>query len=598
MTFGDPRWLWGLLAMPLLLALEWSAVVRADRRLRELVGERADSVLLEQRRAGQRRLSLVLRALALALLVAGAADPQWGRELVRRGASGSDVVLAIDVSASMDTRDVAPSRLEEARREALAVLDRLEGSRVGLVAFAGDAVRLCPLTLDLGAVRLALQGLGSGAVSEPGTDIGRALRTAARVMPGGRREEQAIVLWTDGEDLEHGAGAAIDDLARTGMRVFTVGVGTPAGDFVPLLDGEGRSVDVKRDESGQPVRSRLDEQLLRSCAAKTRGGYFSASRPGGELPRLVASLSSLARSGRGQRLIERPVSRFPFLAALAALLLVLDRVRTRRRIPKRDDAAPRNARRAPAAEPRSVARGAGAAAGRAAAVLMCAGGALLASSGIARGQSDWARGDQAFKRGNWEAAESLYTQRLKQGSARAAEVNRATARARRGLGAPADSELGALSARGDAAGRAAGYNLGTLEAERQDYDHALGELRRALERDPRDQDARWNYELAMRLKQAQQNPQKPPQNSKPKPQPSAPNAGSGQPQPAPGTPPPGQPPPSPAQQPLSQNTGPGSSGSMNQQQADQILDALDQQARLQQGKNQVRVVREKRGRDW
>jgi hypothetical protein len=101
----------------------------------------------------------------------------------------------------------------------------------------------------------------------------------------------------------------------------------------------------------------------------------------------------------------------------------------------------------------------------------------------------------------------------------------------------------------------------------------------------------------MRLKQAQQNPQTPPQNSKPKPQPSAPNAGSGQPQPAPGTPP-GQPPPAPGQPPLSQNTGPGSSGSMNQQQADQILDALDQQARLQQGKNQVRVVREKRGRDW
>ena len=182
MTFGDPRWLWGLLALPVLLLLEWSAVVRSDRMLRELVGARTDSVLLEQRRAGQRRLSMALRLLALTLLVVGAADPQWGRELVRRGASGSDVVLAIDVSASMDTRDVAPSRLEEARREALAVLDRLEGSRVGLVAFAGDAVRLCPLTLDLGAVRLSLEGLGSGAVSEPGTDLGKALRTAARVL--------------------------------------------------------------------------------------------------------------------------------------------------------------------------------------------------------------------------------------------------------------------------------------------------------------------------------------------------------------------------------------------------------------------------------
>jgi Ca-activated chloride channel family protein len=106
----------------------------------------------------------------------------------------------IDVSASMDVRDVAPSRIEEARREAMAVLDRLEGSRVGIVAFSGDAVRLCPLTLDRDAVRLTLEGLGSSSVSEPGTDLGKALRLATRLMPAGRREEQAVVLWTDGED--------------------------------------------------------------------------------------------------------------------------------------------------------------------------------------------------------------------------------------------------------------------------------------------------------------------------------------------------------------------------------------------------------------
>ena len=596
MTFSNPHWLWGLFALPLLALFEWGAVVRSDRVLRELVGARADSVLLEQRRAGQRRLSMALRLAALALLVIGAADPQWGRELVRRGASGSDVVLAIDVSASMDSRDVAPSRLEEARREALAVMDRLEGSRVGLVAFAGDAVRLCPLTLDLGAVRLSLQGLGSGAVSEPGTDIGRALRTAARVLPGGRREEQAIVLWTDGEDLEHGATAAIDELAHTGIRVFTVGVGTPSGDFVPMLDGQGRAVDVKRDESGQPVRSRLDESLLRTCASKTHGGYFSASRPGGELPRLVASLSSLARSGRGERLIERPVSRFPLLAALAALLLLLDRVRTRRRVAGAGRRAAGEAARGEAPAP-GLGPGRSGAAGRAASVILLAGAALCGAARGAQAQSDWARGDQAFQRGDWARAESLYTRRLEHGTARAAQVNRATARARRGATAPADSELAALAGRDDAAGRAAGYNLGTLEAEQQDYDRALAELKRSLLRDPDDQDARWNYEVAMRNRQARQNQKSPRESANPKPQSGTPNPGSGTPRQAPGNPPPAPGPnPNAAQPPP--GTGPGMSGRMNPQQADQILDALDQQARLEQGKNQVRVVREKRGRDW
>ena len=194
--------------------------------------------------AGSRRTGALLRLGALTALIVGAAGPEWGREVVRRASSGSDVVLVLDISASMDTRDVAPSRLGEARREALAALDRLVGSRVGVVAFAGDASRLCPLTLDRSAARLTLESLSSASVSTPGTDLGRALRMAARVIPPGRRDEQAIVLWTDGEDLERGARAALDELAVSGVRIFAVGVGTAAGGEVPVLDDQGRAVDV------------------------------------------------------------------------------------------------------------------------------------------------------------------------------------------------------------------------------------------------------------------------------------------------------------------------------------------------------------------
>ncbi|MGH7730203.1 MAG: VWA domain-containing protein, partial [Candidatus Eiseniibacteriota bacterium] len=252
MSFAAPAWLGLLTALVPLLLLEWRAARRADRSLERLVGSRPHHVLLSQRRPGHRRLGIALRAGAAALLVIGAAGPEWGREVVRRSASGSDVILVLDVSASMDVRDVPPSRLEEARREALAVLERLPGSRVGLVAFAGDAVRICPLTLDRGAVRLVLESLSSSVVSEPGSDLGKGLRMAARMLPGGRRTEQVIVLWTDGEDLERGAGDAIEDLARAGQRVLAVGVGTRAGDVVPALDAQGRAVDVKRDADGGP----------------------------------------------------------------------------------------------------------------------------------------------------------------------------------------------------------------------------------------------------------------------------------------------------------------------------------------------------------
>ncbi|HEY6193744.1 MAG TPA: VWA domain-containing protein, partial [Candidatus Eisenbacteria bacterium] len=314
MTFEHPGWLaWLMLLVPLAL-IEWRAALRAERSIKLLFGARPLPGLIIQRPPGRRIGLLALRLAAVALLGVGAAGPQWGREAVRRQSQGSDIAFVVDVSASMQTRDVPPSRMEEARREAEALLERLQGSRVGVVAFAGDAVRLCPLTLDQAAVRLTLETIGPGTVSEPGTDLGRALRTGLKLLPAGRRDEQAMVLWTDGEDLEGHAREAIDDVRRAGLRVFVVGVGTPAGDVIPMLDVAGVTVDVKRDEHGGIVRSRLDEGLLRDLGRASRGNYFSAGRSGGELVRLASSLGSLARSRRGTRLVERPVARFPLCA--------------------------------------------------------------------------------------------------------------------------------------------------------------------------------------------------------------------------------------------------------------------------------------------
>jgi len=586
MIFASPQWLWLLVALVPWFLLEWRAARRAEQGLQRLVGARPDHVLLRQRLPGRRRLGIVLRTGAFAMLVVGAAGPEWGREIVRRSAMGSDVVLMIDVSASMDVRDVPPSRLEEARREALAVLERLGGSRVGVVAFAGDAVRLCPLTLDRGAVRLVLESISTNAVSEPGTDLGKGLRMAAKVLPGGRRTEQVIVLWTDGEDMERGAGGAIEELARGGFRVLAVGVGTPAGDVVPVLDDQGLAVDVKRDEGGGAHRSRLDEALLRTLARRTRGAFFAASRPGGELPRLLGAIGSVSRGARGQRLVERPVPRFPWFAGLAALLLVTELWRPRRRRPENAERPGRRRGAAPAPQAPGNGRGA-----RAAAAMIVLG---LAIAVPARAQTDWARGDRAFRDGRFMAAESLYARRAGREGPAAVRVNRATAAGLAGRGAAAESLLATLT---DAAGRAgatAAYNLGTFQARRGDFDDALKALRKALERDPGNADARYNYELALRRQREQKHPgSPPPQQGKGNPPPQS----AGQ-QPQPGSPPPTPPPnapPAAMPQPQAQQ-GPES---MDRRTAEQLLGSLAELERLEQQRlRKVRVVRERRGRDW
>jgi Ca-activated chloride channel homolog len=592
LSFASPHWLWGLLVLPVLALFEWRAMTRSRRALEQLVGPRTPHVLLAQSLPGERRTGALLRLAALALLATAAAGPQWGRETVRRPARGSDLVFVMDVSASMDARDVAPSRMDEARREALALLDRIEGSRVGVLVFAGDAVRLCPLTLDHAAARLTLETISSGSVSTPGTDLGHALENALQMLPAGKRDDQAVVVWTDGEDLEGHASKLVDRLRGTGVRIFAVGVGTPGGDVIPVLDDQGRAVAVKKDESGGIIRSQLDERLLRDLARATRGGYFAASRPGGELPRLSVALGSLARTQRGAHLIERPVSRFPWLALLAAGLLVFERARTRRRVPDRA---------------RTGAAGTGA---RAAAVLLAVALPLagLLAPRPAQGQSAWARGDAAFQHGQWANAESLYAQRARRGGPAPVQVNLATARARQGK--PQESWAGVLARLGETAGRAgqaARYNLGTLFGEQKDYDRALQELRRALERDGNDADARWNYELLSRereqerRKQEQKKQDPKQEKSQPKPDeqgqqgPSKPGAQ--------GPPPPQGSPGGGAQQPAAgqappQSTG-GSTAGMTPQQAEQLLGSLQELERLErQRARRTKVTGERKGKDW
>jgi Ca-activated chloride channel homolog len=593
MLLADSRWLWALVAVPLLLLIEWQGTRRAAAAVRRLVGDRADHALLLQRLPGDRRLGLALRLTAMALLIVGAAGPEWGREVVRRSATGSDVILVVDVSASMDARDVAPSRLEEARREALAVLDRLEGSRVAVVAFAGDAVRLCPLTLDRSAARLTIEALSSNSVSTPGTDLGRALRTAAKVVPNGHRDEQAIVLWTDGEDLEQGARDALEETVRSGIRVFAIGVGTPAGDVVPTLDEQGRSVDVKRNEAGAIVRSRLDENLLRTIGRRTRGAYFSASRPGGELPRLLATIATMARSTRGSRLIDRPIARFRLFAMLAIALLALELTRARRRREAQLENGP------PLHSERGVA---------AAGLLL---GLLLVPQPVSA-QTDWARGDDAFKAGRrspardaraarWAVAESLYARRARSHARGGAPdpllVNLSALRALRGDTTHAEADLARLAERGGVVGRTAGYDLGTALGERHQNDAGLAALRSVLERNPRDRDARYNFEVLLARKQQDERQKNQPKKPEPKPQ-SGGSGGGGAPQPNPGSAgrgsnlpqSTGTPPPRPAG---------GTPANMDRAQAERLLGALEELSRTeQQHQHKVRVPSEHRGRDW
>jgi Ca-activated chloride channel family protein len=274
------------------------------------------------------RLSVSLTGLAL--LALALARPQCGTrtELARR--FGLDVVVALDVSRSMQARDVRPDRLTRARLEVGALLEALAGDRVGLVVFAGEAFVQCPLTSDYAAARLFLRAVTPQSVPQQGSDLGNALQAARQVLEASEAaagRSKVVLLVTDGEDLEGGAREAAGQLAEAGIRIFALAVGSAAGEPIPLVDGGGQVTGYKKDRAGQPVVTRLDLGTLRAVVEKGGGEVFELGSPDHGPAAFRAALDTLEKSELTSRLTVQYEDRyalfaFPgFLLLLAALLL-------------------------------------------------------------------------------------------------------------------------------------------------------------------------------------------------------------------------------------------------------------------------------------
>ncbi len=321
--FAEPHWLWlAALGPALALALfEWAARQRR-RQLAEIAAPHLLDGLLASHSPGRRTLKQILLALALALAGLALARPQWGETSEHSAATGEDIVFILDASRSMLADDVRPNRLTRAK---LAIQDFVQQhgrGRVGLVAFSGQAFLQCPLTFDYDAFRDALQAVDERTIPVVGTSLGRALDEAAAAMEKNQRRK-ILVLLTDGEDLEKTGVPQANRLATNGVVVFTVGVGTPAGGPIQVLNERGQ-VDTVRDAQGQVVVSRLDEQTLREIAQVTHGAYEPLGGLGeglGKVRRVIETGAYLPHLSHARKL---GVDRFHWLVAGLLVLLVAE----------------------------------------------------------------------------------------------------------------------------------------------------------------------------------------------------------------------------------------------------------------------------------
>ena len=554
--WGAPQILWLLVVVPALALLLVLGAWLKRRALRQLADPTLVPRLTDSRSARWAAVKVVCVLAGLVLMIVAAARPQWGEKLQVVKGHGIDVVIALDASRSMLATDIPPSRLERAKVQIGSLLDNLSGNRVGIVAFAGSAQVMCPLTTDVEAAKLFLDIIDPGNMPRPGTNIQHAVEAAASLFGPAEETSKALVLITDGDNLDGDPSQATRIAMENHIRLFAVGVGTPEGSTIPEAQSTGTS--YQKDADGKIVMSRLGERLLLVMAKATDGRYFRSESI--NLDALVGALDQIQKKAiSGGDYVEYEERYQSFLLVAFILLFAGTLISDRRGAWFPDAARPLRALaglwpRGRAA--RSTAR---------TAVLLALAGLLAAGRAGADVGSSMRRGLALEKQGKLAEAAKAYQEAL--------VLEPDNVRIRYNLGrvmyeqqqlpeAADHFQLGLLSKQKTLRAHAL-YNLANTHFKAGRLDDAIGAYSLALLQAPSDLEAKQNLELCWKLKKEQQQhpdsskqqQQQPPQQ-KPQQQPQQPQS-----------------------QPQQAQAQPAPKGSIPKEQADRMLQALQSKER-------------------
>lgn len=498
MRFAQEVWLYVVPLLPFLWLLLRAGDRRARTRRTLLLGEQA-AAHIEGDNGRLRSWDRFLLIGGFFWLLLALARPQWGASEVTVTQRGSDVVVALDISNSMLAEDVVPNRIERAKAELGAFLDRLQNSRVGLVFFAGSAFVQCPLTLDYGTAQIFLNMADPDMLSEQGTAIASALDTARELLARGKEggpsgSFQAVLLVTDGEDLEGGWEAGAQACIDAGIRIIPVGVGDEAGGLIPVTDNQGRSAGFMKDPDGGVVLSRLDMASLERMAALGGGSPFRIGVDGLAGDRLFVELERLGKRDFEDRRISAYQERYliPLLLAFGSLgLRMLLRPR------RRQDQTGARSTAVLLAFLVGLATGAGPQGGAVAGVV------TPESQAMARGRELYVSGDYQGALTEFGSAlvhdpdNPLVSLAMGETLHRLQQYQEAVREFERTLTLTGEPELRAEAL----------YNSGTSLLGAGDPEAAAAKLRESLALDPDQADALFNLELALRMMQEQQQQQ-------------------------------------------------------------------------------------------
>ncbi len=322
--FEHSIFLYGLALLPILVLFYYLAQKFRAKAMERLGNISTISRLMPGASPLIHRNKFILLAIAVLLLVIGLANPQWGTKTRKVKRKGIDVIIALDVSQSMMAEDITPNRLLKAKKFTQDFLKKTRGNNVGLILFACNAYLQVPLTTDYANVMANIRSASPGSVPSQGTTIAQAIDVGNKAFKEDEENHRAVVIISDGEDHDDTAVAIAKEAHDNGVLIYTIGVGSQEGTFVPFLDSRG-SRSYKVDESGKRVRSQLNEEMLREIAKAGGGSYFNLAAGADQVvSALQKQIDNIEKKEFEQRIFDEYASYFQWFIGLALLLILIE----------------------------------------------------------------------------------------------------------------------------------------------------------------------------------------------------------------------------------------------------------------------------------
>lgn len=322
--FANIEFIYALLLIPILILVYIYMQKNLNKLLEKFADTKLHNILFPLKSKIKSHLKFGIYTFSLMLILIALARPQIGTKIEEVKQIGIDVYILLDVSKSMLAEDIKPSRLEKAKYEISKLIQRLKGDRIGLIVFAGQAYVQIPLTSDYSAANLFLNAVDVNSVPQPGTAIGPAIDLALKSFKYDDGTKKAIVIITDGEDHQGDIDAAIEEADSKGVVIYAIGFGSPAGVPIPIYNESGIQVGYKKDNQGNIVLTKLNEEILKTITSKANGKYYRGTNTEDELEAIYNDLAKIEQSEYGSKRITDYEDRFYYFLLPAILLLIAE----------------------------------------------------------------------------------------------------------------------------------------------------------------------------------------------------------------------------------------------------------------------------------